>query len=383
MVCFNATSLEQSLSVQLGIPLFASSPALQYWGSKSGSREVFTECQIAHPDGSGLAHSVAELLHNAAQLWQRHPELQRMVIKLNEGFSGEGNAVLDLRPLRPLTHAHTAVSERKTLIERIIPNLSFQSEEETWGSFSRRIPELGAIAEAFVEGNIKQSPSVQGYISPTGEVSILSTHDQILGGPDRQVYLGCRFPADSDYRLQLQEIGLAVGRALAKRGAMERYGVDFLATRASEIDPWDLQAIEINLRKGGTTHPFMTLKFLTNGSYDPQTGLFLSQQQQNKYYIASDNLCKPQYCGLLPDDLMDIMANHRLHFDTSTKTGTVFHLMGALSEFGKLGLTCIGNSLEEAEAYYQQVETVLDRETRPPSDPLKPNFTFSLPIRWH
>jgi hypothetical protein len=382
MVCFNATHLEQELSVRLGIPLFASSPALQYWGSKSGSREIFAECQIPYPDGSRLAHSVPELLQNAAQLWHRHPDLQRIVIKLNEGFSGEGNAVLDLRPLHSLTHTQTAVSDRQTLIEEVIKNLSFQSEEETWENFSSRIPELGAIAEVFIEGDIKRSPSVQGYISPTGKVSILSTHDQILGGPDQQIYLGCRFPADGDYRLRLQEMGLAIGRALAKRGAMERYGVDFLATRSSETEEWNLQAIEINLRKGGTTHPFMTLKLLTNGSYDLQTGLFVSQQQ-HKYYIASDNLHKSQYCGLLPDDLMDIMANHRLHFDTSTKTGTVFHLMGAISEFGKLGLTCIGNSLEEAEAYYQQVETVLDNETRPPSDPLKPDFHFSLPIRWH
>jgi hypothetical protein len=63
---------------------------------------------------------------------------------------------------------------------------------------------------------------------------------------------------------------------------------------------WDLQAIEINLRKGGTTHPFMTLKYLTNGRYDLSTGLFYSQQGQEKYYIASDNLQKDRYQGLMP-----------------------------------------------------------------------------------
>jgi hypothetical protein len=38
--------------------------------------------------------------------------------------------------------------------------------------------------------------------------------------------------------------------------------------------------------------------------------------------------------------------------------------MGALSEFGKVGLTSIGNSWEQAEAIYQNVENVLDNETK-------------------
>ena len=102
------------------------------------------------------------------------------------------------------------------------------------GSGSRVVLlQLGAIVEAFIEGEEKRSPSVQGYISPGGTVEILSTHDQILGGPDGQVYLGCRFPADSAYRLQLQELGLKVGQALAKKGAMERFGVDFISSTSA------------------------------------------------------------------------------------------------------------------------------------------------------
>jgi hypothetical protein len=193
-------------------------------------------------------------------------------------------------------------------------------------------------------------------------VEILSTHDQILGGQDGQIYLGCHFPADSAYRLQLQQLGLKIGKVLAAKGAIESFGVDFIATQNPD-QSWDIQAIEINLRKGGTTHPLMTLKLLTNGHYDYQTGSFFTPQGKEKYYIASDNLQKPQYRGLLPSDLMDIIAAHGLHFDSSTKTGTVFHLMGTLSEFGKLGLTSIGNSPEEANAIYQQVEEVLDLET--------------------
>jgi PGM1 C-terminal domain len=357
MICYNSTSLERELSVELGIPLWALDPKLLPLGTKSGSRQIFAQTQVPHPDGSLLMKTIPDLVEAAVALWERQPQLQRMVVKLNEGFSGEGNAILDLAPL-----AAVDVSQRASAIAASLPQMRFQWPPETWENFAHRIADLGAIVEAFIEGAEKRSPSVQGSISPTGEVEILSTHDQILGGADGQIYLGCKFPAAADYRLQLQELGLKIGRQLATQGVLERFGVDFVAVRQPDAT-WDLQAIEINLRKGGTTHPLMTLRFLTNGQFSLDDGLFYSQQGQRKYYVATDTLQKPQYRGLLPHDLMDIIAQHRLHFESSTETGTVFHLIGCLSEYGKVGLTSIGNSPQEAQAIYDRVVAVLDQET--------------------
>jgi len=363
MTCYNSSSLEGELSLKLGVPLYAAAPNLEIWGTKSGSREIFAESKVPLPDGSERVWSSTDLALSAVDLWERQPSLQTMVVKLNEGISGEGNALLDLRPIAKLAPPESSHAERVTAISDRFSTLRFQAKKETWDNFSGRITELGAIVEAFVEGEIKRSPSVQGRITPNGDVEILSTHDQILGGPDGQIYLGCRFPADEAYRLQLQQLGIKVGRKLAEKGALERFGVDFIAVDKGNND-WDIQAIEINLRKGGTTHPFMTLKLLTNGRYDLSTGLFYSQQGRPKYYIATDNLQKDRYRGLLPNDLMDIIAHHRLHFDSGTEIGTVFHLMGCLSQFGKLGLTCIGDSPQQAEEIYNKVVKVLDEETR-------------------
>ncbi|WP_420805849.1 peptide ligase PGM1-related protein [Neosynechococcus sphagnicola] len=381
MICYNSTALERDLSVALNVPLYALDPALLQWGTKGGSRQIFAEANIPHPDGSAAIFDQADLATAAAELWERQPTLQRLVVKLNEGFSGEGNALLDLRSLGEIAPGNVSHCVRvKTLLDRF-QHLKFEAKAETWENYSSRIPELGAIVEAFIEGEEKRSPSVQGRITPTGEVEILSTHDQILGGPNGQVYLGCRFPADPAYRLQLQILGEQVGRCLAEKGAIERYGVDFVAVRQRDHlgnDTWDVQAIEINLRKGGTTHPFMTLRFLTNGSYNLSTGSFYSQHGQAKYYVATDNLQKDRYRGLLPNDLMDIIAEYQLHFDTSTESGTVFHLMGCLSEFGKLGLTSIGNSPQQAADLYNQVVNALDAETQPRSH----EDARNAPMRW-
>ena len=365
MICYNSTPLERDLSVALDIPLFALDPALLEWGTKSGSRQIFAESGVPHPDGSLLVRDAKDLAIATAQLWERQPDLKRVVVKLNEGFSGEGNALLDLRPLSEIAPGSAPHTQRVNTILEKFQALHFESKAETWENYGSRIPELGAIVEAFIEGDEKRSPSVQGRVNPLGEVEILSTHDQILGGPNGQIYLGCCFPADEAYRLRLQDLGLRVGKTLAKKGVIERFGLDFVAVRHPDTGEWEFEAIEINLRKGGTTHPFMTLKFLTNGRYDLASGLFYSQQGRAKYYKATDNLQREHYRGLLPNDLMDIIAHHQLHFDTSTETGTVFHLMGCLSEFGKLGLTSIGNSPQQAEEIYRRVVKAIDEETKP------------------
>jgi PGM1 C-terminal domain len=362
MVCYNSTDLERQLALALNLPLFAVDPDLLYWGTKAGSRQLFAEAGLPHPDGCEQVHSIPDLAAATVELWQRQPNLQQVMIKLNEGFSGEGNALLNLAPIAEVSSQ--TFEQRVATVTAHFAQLRFQAPCETWNMFSQRIPKLGAIVEAYLPGAEKRSPSVQGRISPSGQVEIISTHDQILGGPDRQIFQGCRFPADAAYRLQLQELGQRVGQHLAAKGAIGHYGVDFLCRpQPGTLTGWDIQAIEINLRKGGTTHPFMTLKFLTNGDYDPGSGLFYSQHGRPKYYIASDNLQCPQYQGLMPNDLLDIITCYQLHFDSSTETGTVFHLMGALSEFGKLGLTSVGDSAAEADALYEQAVTILDRET--------------------
>ncbi len=191
----------------------------------------------------------------------------------------------------------------------------------------------------------------------------MSTHDQILGGPSGQVFLGCRFPARDDYRMRIQEAGQRIGAALAAHGVVSRFGVDFLVYRDHPSQDWKLTALEINLRMGGTTHPYLALQFLTGGSLDPTSGLFLSPSGHAKYYKATDNLFAEQYRGLLPEDLVDILTVNKLHYSHGKESGVLFHLIGALSEFGKLGLTAIANSPAQVDELYAHTLEILDRET--------------------
>ena len=191
----------------------------------------------------------------------------------------------------------------------------------------------------------------------------ISTHDQILGGPSGQIFMGCNFPAADDYRMRIQEEGIKIGKALASHGVVSRLAVDFLVTRENAADAWKVFALEINMRMGGTTHPYLALQFLTGGSLDPETGLFLSPTGHAKYYRATDSLFSESYRGLLPEDLVEILTINKLHYSHGSESGVLFHLIGALSEFGKVGVTAIANSREEVEELYTRTLDVLDRET--------------------
>ena len=131
------------------------------------------------------------------------------------------------------------------------------------------------------------SPSVQLRVTPLGEVEVLSTHDQLLGGPSGQSFLGSKFPARPEYSALITDQAATIGRRLATEGVLGRFALDFVVARRGS---WGSNAIEINLRKGGTTHPYLTLQFLTGGSYDAASGQFATPGGRSKYYVASDHV---------------------------------------------------------------------------------------------
>lgn len=353
MTVISATPLERRLAVLLGIPLNGVDPRLQHLGTKSGSRRVFREAAVPLPPGREDLRSRDEVVEALAELKSANPTLRRAVIKLNEGFSGSANALFEY----PKDSDSTAIRKGLT-------RLSFSESEETPEGYFGRLAGMGGVVEEMIEGGEIQSPSAQLRIDPYGQIELLSTHDQILGGPTGQTYLGCRFPAADSYRDAVQQAARRVGAVLAANGVVSRLGIDFLARRREGVADWELFALEINLRIGGTTHPFLALQFLTGGRLDPATGQFHSPGGLPKFYRSTDNLKSPAYRGLCPEDLIDITTANRLHYDHFTETGVLFHMIGALSQYGKLGLTAIGNSHAEADAMCARALAVLDLESR-------------------
>lgn len=353
MVCFNVTQLERSLSVILNIPIYGCDPDLFPLGNKSNGRKLFKECGLKVPYGYEDLSSASEIAEALAALKLRNPNLRKAVIKMNEGFSGEGNAIFRY-PLS-LSREETTPQFLLHLLPRHIAIVASNLSYET---YMQKFTEMGGIVEDFVEGVIITSPSVQCRINPSGGCDIISTHDQVLGGDGNQVYLGAYFPAKEAYAGELAALTMPLCEVLRDKGVIGRFGVDFISKRNAQ-GKWQHYAIEINMRKGGTTHPFLMLNFLTDGTYHSDTGKYTIKTGQERFYFSTDNLVDPCFVGLTSHDLIEIAMDNGLMFNGASQEGVMFHMIGALSQYGKLGVVSIGKTPQDARRYYERTKEVL------------------------
>jgi len=338
---FCMTTDEVQLAASLELPIYGCDPELLWLGTKKGSRRVFEEEGVPHPAGLDI-DGERDLPVALQELRERRPDARGAVLKLDRGVSGLGNALIDVDAARDDLRAAIEVEDPELNVDEYLAALDDE----------------GGIVEERIEGEILRSPSVQLRMSPAGQVDIMSTHDQVLGGPHGQTYFGCHFPADQEYAERIAAEGLKVGRRLAREGVIGRAAVDFVGVKGD--DGWRPYALEINLRCGGTTHPFFALQALTDGVYDPLAGEYRTRMGDLKHYAATDHLDSPAYQSLTPDDLLDVVAERELGWDAERETGVVLHMVSALAVAGRIGLTAIGDTLEDARRHYHAVKDAID-----------------------
>ena len=348
LVPYTTSDLERQLAVDLGIPMYGADPTRLHFGTKSGSRELFAQAGVPHPRGVERIHSFREAAVAVGRILDQHPSCQQVVVKLDASVGGSGNGIADVR-----------ASDGVAVLEARLRNMSFEFPSMTSDEFEQHLADEGGIVEERITGAEIRSPSVQLRVTPDGEVQLLSTHDQVLGGAAGQSYEGCCFPADSAYAPAISQDALAVGKALAGAGVLGRFAVDFVVSR-DEDATWRHYAIEVNLRKGGTTHPFLTLQLLTDGTYDGDRAVFTDEGGHEKHYVASDHVDREDFRRLTPDDLFDAIESHLdLRWDAAHRRGVVFHMVSGLAVAGRLGLTAVGDSPADARLRYERALAAL------------------------
>ncbi len=356
LVTYTVTLQERDLALRLGIPLYGSDPSLFYLGGKSGGRQVFEAAGASYPVGSENLQSIDDVRTAISDIQRRKPSIASAMVKLNDGISGEGNALIDLKDLPSPDDAAYAQA-----LETRLQSMVYEASSANFATFTSGMKTMGGIVEERIQGRDFRSPSVQMRISPLGEVEILSTHDQLLGGPSGGSFLGSRFPADPGYGPLIASEAARIGERLADLGALGRFAVDFVVVR-DDAGTWQSYAIEINLRLGGTTHPFLILQFLTDGQYWPEDGIFRAPNGQEKYYTASDHLESTLYRAFSPNDLFDILIRHGLHFDQATQAGVLLHMLPTVGENGRFGAVAVGDSPEAADELYEKLQAVVQEE---------------------
>lgn len=327
-------------------------------GTKHSGRRLFAEAGIPFPAGS------AELLHTLADIAGEVARMARaghraVLVKLDDSTSGAGlgNAMLDLDDLGlPSGTDDEALAGR---VLAALPRATLVDPAITWDDYVRAVEKTGAVVEEWVRDDTLSSPSFQGRITGDGAVEAVSTHDQVFTGHD-QSYVGCRFPANAEYRRTLIDYGVRVGRALRERGVGGGdYGVDFLARRTA--DGWQLLGCEINLRGTGTKHAFGIASGLLGTPATPDGRLVHGGPDgSERVYEASDAIIDPRYKGLRPARLIRAVTGSPLGYDPTRATGVVLHTMSAAHDHGKFGAVCIGADRAEATALLRGLRELVD-----------------------
>lgn len=352
MVPFNTTLYEQELALRLGIPMYGADPCHLRFGTKSGCRVLFRRAGVSVPYGYEDLRSFDDVVDALASLAAARPDAERAMVKHDDGVSGEGNAQVDLRGVDG--------TDRGALAARV-ESMRLESSAMSLETYFERMADGGIVEERIVADHV-ESPSAQLRITPLGRLELISTHDQLLGGPTGQSFLGSTFPADSAYASDISRDSLAVGRLLAEEGVLGRFAIDFLSARRG--DSWVNHAIEINLRKGGTTHPYLTLQFITDGEYAWETNQYRTPRGDEKFYVASDHIESVRYRCLDYETLFELAVREGLHFDHTRNRGVVFHMLGALGDRGRVGATAIGDSRQDAQKLYDDAVAAIDKEAQ-------------------
>ena len=102
LVPYNTTELERDVSLCLGIPMYGADPRLAPLGSKTGCRRLFAEVGVpTSARGGGPAHRSTTWPTLSSACVPSDPPMSSVIVKLNEGVSGAGNALVRLdRPSR-------------------------------------------------------------------------------------------------------------------------------------------------------------------------------------------------------------------------------------------------------------------------------------------
>ncbi|WP_404352411.1 peptide ligase PGM1-related protein [Phycicoccus jejuensis] len=337
---WNVTDDELAVAQALGVPLNGGPAELWPLGFKSASRRLFRECDVAVPVGVEAVRSSDEVAVAVRTILRERPLVERVVVKLDNSGAGEGNLVLPVREDegRPLPDEALVAALARLSPPAFLRDLS-----------------LGGVVEELVTGEVVGSPSAQVEIGRDGEVVVRATHEQLLGGEDGQVFIGSRFPADAAHAAEVATQAAAVARRLAERGAVGWLSVDFVAARGA--GGRTLVAVDLNLRKGGTSHSYAALRHLAPGVYETQSGRWLADDGGERHYRSSDDVEVGR--GVTAARVIAALEAAGLAFDPVARTGVVLHMFPSLDDRGTVGATAIGRTAEEAERLFDAASAAL------------------------
>jgi hypothetical protein len=369
---------DKLLSQILGMPLMGPEPTIcRTLGSKLGAKQIFEEAQVNMPTGTTAGRSEGEFFERFAGMIVSNPSIPRWIMKVDDEFNGRGHAHFDVTYLR--THRKLVRDVPETLEEDELARVQVDMCAElqaiiskrvqittkglfrNWREFLGALIGRGGVIEA-CPARVSGSPSANLWVQPSGEVSLLCTHDQMFSPP--YCFVGASFPQSSVPFGALRAAAMGIGRVCAARGIHGYIGVDFVAYQHPE--GLRLLAVDLNLRYTDTLAAFHMFDFLMGGRYEsantgryfvdkrpgvvlaPLTAAQVASPQQHglatRHYVVSQYVRHPNLSSIQYSNFFNLCRMKGISFDLQEKKGTAFNLVDSFAT-GVLGIMGVGSSL--------------------------------------
>jgi hypothetical protein len=95
---------------------------------------------------------------------------------------------------------------------------------------------------------------------------------------------------------------------------------------------------------------------VTGGTYAPPSGTSRAQDGSTRHYVATDYLASPRLSALGDGALFALADRPGLEPDGF---GVVFHMLSALTELGRMGMTVIGRTAADAQQRFEAAQSLL------------------------
>ncbi|NWZ78680.1 IQCH protein, partial [Poecile atricapillus] len=401
---------------ELQVPILGSEPAVaQLYSTKSGSKRIFASAGVPTPPGERDIHSREQLLRALSQLILDNLEVQRWLFKVDDERGGNGTAFCDVishlecypwiqrewQGHGPEVWSESQARELALVkISQELPGLLAQHVQPvnekrfpTWEKFLQTFLTQGGVIEAFPFSARVATLTVDLLIEPTGEVTLLSSGDQLHAeGPLRSS--GTTIPQCSVDPEVLEVLCLKIGEACKSKGVLGYFSVDFVAFTHPQTREQQVWATDLDLCYSDQLALTQLLLYLTDGNLDcglqGPLGSKESKSQQLQHEgtkppapssprcaVASSQLRHSSLSGTSYNLLLHTCKARGVGFDLQEKQGTVFVLYEDQKRHS-LGMITIGEDLQGVLLTFARNLFIIHQEISAPNMQGETNFKMAI-----